>query len=268
MISLLIKTENVLGVYRNYNMFDKRDKIMILLRTVMEILINFIILAEFTGLVFEVTKSSEILKIYVALFHVVYFFNNTASFVCGIYFSSSYQAFVTNFRAVQHSSQNESTYKNLKIFFITAIFVIILLGLGRAVLTVVEYSVLLNKEFWPHDAWLALLVTYVEIRFLIEHLVLVIQITMIKHLLKCLNKSVLNQKINYNSTQINEGVNTVNKNNKLMIQTVKEWALKYNCLKRCAEELTLCFRHQVRAQTVVYLYLKNVKRCLCLSVIG
>lgn len=256
MISILIKTENILGIYRNYNIFKTRDKIMILLRSVIELLIPLIILAKFTVIVFEVNDSSEMLKLYVTLFHVVYFFNNTACFVSGIYYSSSYQTFVTNLTAVQHSLHNESIYigrmKKLKTFFIIVLFVIILSSLGRAILTLIEYSVVLKRDFWPHDVWLTLLLTYVEIRFLTEHLVLLIHITMIKHLLKCLNTSILNKQTKYSRTGMILNLDTQNKKSNLTIQSIKEWAAKFNCLKRCAEELTLCFKYQVRLQTVAF----------------
>lgn len=240
MLDTLLKVENILGIYRNYSLFNTRYKVLVLARTVVEFIFSTIVLVDTIHLILKNGAFDTKLQVtYYIFLHFVYYTNGTSYFLSAIYYTRFYESFLNNYFTVQKYFQNDSIYiknfQNLRLFFKMSTFVTVLMTLFRTAFLLYENLPILKHESYLHLLLLSMLTSYIEIRFIMEHLIFFIHLKMLQRLLKCLNNSILIIQTKYHDKQMPEGV----------METVEQWATHYICLKHCVEELSVSFKIQV-----------------------
>lgn len=253
MIRLLTKVENIIGVYRNYDIFKRRYKLLIAARIVLETILPLVLLCNYIFITASVdSRKSDLEVIYIMLYQILFCLSNLTFFLCALYTSKSFSIFSHKLLAVQPFIQQEPMYikvlKKLKMFFITITIVYCFFSPGLAILSILDFHYTFYSGTRSPKGFISssVIMSYLDIRFVIEHLVLFIYTIMLKHLSKYLSSSiyVVQQKVN-NYTRMRTKADEENTNACLTVETVNEWASTYYCLKCCAAELSVCFKYQV-----------------------
>ncbi|PZC84636.1 hypothetical protein B5X24_HaOG200756 [Helicoverpa armigera] len=167
--------------------------------------------------------------------------------LCAICCAGSHKLFINNLKIVQREFWYTPTYikgmKKLKIYIaVTTTF------FSLAVASVL-YSKCRNATIWMTPdiilCYIALLVIeiYVEIRQILESIIIFSYISMLQYSLKCLNVDVLGTRKQYNRLGIFLYVE-LKSSNFLNVQ-VEEWAAKYQNILVCSKLLSDCFSNQV-----------------------
>lgn len=260
MISLLTKIENIIGVYRNYGLFKRRYKLLILARIIVEIILPVSLLADYIQSVANVEsrRKSDLEVIYILLYQILFCLSNLTYILCAIYSSNSFNLFSKKLLAVQPLIQQEPMYikvlKKLKIFIIIIAILYCIFSTGLTTLTLIDFPYTFYTGTRTPKGLIssAVIVSYLDIRFAVEHLVLFIYTIILKYLLKYLSSSIWSVQLKVNTcTRMRTKADIENTSQYLTAETVNAWASTYHCLKLCAAKLSVCFKFQVRSSYII-----------------
>lgn len=245
-LSMLVKTENFLCIYRNYDSEPKYRKIRIL-----RIIIELILFAGITLFgSYELIRKEDTTSRMVYCFVLIYyanFFCACTTFVCAVQNSSSYAIFARNILAVQqrHRLSSQNCSRKLKNIFIITIILLPIFGICLFGVRVF-HRIFLN-HMTPTIVYVALVCIEIfsEIRFSLEHVIFYIYISMIQCSLGFLNKYIMELQAWYESVEkdLSSGRGLVN--DPLTEKRIEEWANDYMMLVTCSKCLSKCFSFQV-----------------------
>lgn len=235
--------ENIMGVHRNYISVGKYYKILILMRIVFEIVLcvavycpSFIALSPSLRLRTDVTKL-------VAIFHASSLLKGFSIITCAVQSSHSYKLFINNFIEAQYCfwniDINKKFIKKFKVIFLLAASSFTFLNVILVTLRVLTSPTRIEESYIV----LFLIEIYIEIRHLLENVILYIYISIIHYLLQTINTSICELKAKCNV--IEKRPNSYRWTDLLTVGQVEEWAIKYQKLESCSNKLSACFSSQV-----------------------
>ena len=249
---MLITAENIMGVYRNFNTLTKFKKTLVVIRVVFEVFVYVFVFKinvdAFRSFTFTCTVVPPTIM---GLFYMCNFISGFIIMICGVQSSHSFKIFITDVRTVHHCFKGESTHydkyvKKLKTVLITAT------ALHMCGSIVMFATKTLNKIYLEATGLTlnyVLFVTleiYVEIRHILENIVLYTYITMLHHFLKTVNDCILDilkkddepVKILYANRR--QRIDLISMN-----EALDDCAMKYRYLISCSKKLSACFSSQV-----------------------
>uniref|UniRef100_A0A2H1WMB2 SFRICE_011306 n=1 Tax=Spodoptera frugiperda TaxID=7108 RepID=A0A2H1WMB2_SPOFR len=234
LLSMLVKTENFLCVYRNYDSEPKYRKIRILRIIIELVLISGITLFGSYELIRKEDTTSRMVYCFVLIYYANFFCACT-TFICAVQNSSSYAIFARNIIAVQqrHRSLSQNCSRKLKNIFIITIILLPIFGICLFGVRIFHRIILHNIT--PTFVYVALVCIEIvsEIRFSLEH-----------YSLSFLNKYITELQAWYESVEkdLSSGRGLVN--DPLTEERIEEWANDYMMLVTCSKCLSKCFSFQ------------------------
>ena len=247
-LELLMKTENIMGVYRNYSSQMNFRKIRIT-RVVLELLISGIILLK-------TTYEAVLMPVYfdhslmhrMLTYHFLNFFSTCTITIPAISSSDSYTIFSKNLIAVHQSFNKEWSKqysRKLKNIFIVITAMLCFCGLGTLPLRILYRILVQKRHLNPSLIMLLTIELFTELRFSLEHVIFYIYIRMIHFSLKRLNDYVSDLQNYYIDQERKICVERKEINDPLTADRMEEWASNYMLLVGCSKKLSACFNFQV-----------------------
>ena len=178
-INVLLKAENIMGIYRNYSSQTDHRKTQII-RVILEILISAGALINCVyETILELHSGHNIVYRKVMFNFANYFFLCT-TMVCAIQSSRSYNIFLRDLIAVYHYLNTESIKKcsrRLKNFFITTTVALCIGAACLVPLRLCHRSLVLGIPPTPGSVIICTSEIFSELRFSIEHVIFYIYIS-------------------------------------------------------------------------------------------
>ena len=246
-LEMMIKAENIMGVYRNYDSQTNYRKIRII-RVAIEILISGIILLSST---YDAAVSSHLdpmSSMRLFTFHFSTLFSSCTIMISAIQNSGSYTIFIKNFVTVHQSLNTEPSKiysRKFKTFFITTTAILCCCGVGVLPIRLFYRIVFQKRQLQLSLVLLLTTEIFSELRFSIEHVIFYIYIRMVHCLLKLLNSRISDLQDHYNEQEKKICVGRREVNNPVRAERMEEWATNYMLLVGCSKEIAACFSFQV-----------------------
>lgn len=239
-----------MGTYRRYLSLTKRQKLLAVLRIIIESITFIVIFGNSLFAICTRVFSDDIWFLLLSFHRIINVMNCVLFSVCGILTCRSYKQFMYNFNAIYSYYEQDLIYKNR----VKKIKAAILIS-GFSVFTILAVLLFLKLTL-PKVTYLDINFTYYsikmaekysEIRYLLEHISLYTYITMLHALFKCLNQRVLNIQDTYNMKRVGEVLSTekVHHDSGNFRLKVKIISSQYKRLLNCSKHLSACFKVQV-----------------------
>ena len=245
--SMTLTVENIMGVYRNYAFVSKRSQRLSTLRILAE---TVICSGIFVYDMYYVAGQSVDRLIYVYEYNqLVKLLNGPVIMISGALNSRSFKLFKDNFKFVHQQFLNESSYvkysRKLKVVFVIIITVTFISSTGFEASKMIGR---LHKSPEPNICFAIILFLgnmVVQNRFILEHAVMYIYITMVRNLLNCLNNSIFDIEVKYDESKKRLCSDSTESIYVLTVERVEQWASQFKCLSACSRNLSVCFKAQV-----------------------
>lgn len=246
MINVLIITENFLGIYRNFSYLPKKRQVFIAMRTAVELIVTC---SLFWNRVYYLTASIEnefLMPHVMIMFHFVILVTGTIIILTSMQSSRNYKIFITKYMTLQTSYRNELIYtkslKRLKIFFIIASSICLFTSTSNLMLKVTTKYYLQKEKFILSYFMLMMIEMLHEIRFMMEHVVLYIYISLLRSFLECINQCLSLTQIKYEHIENRLYKDRRESDEILTVEEVEQWAKMYECMVISSKNLSICFR--------------------------
>ena len=248
-INMSLKAENIIGVYRNYAFISKSRQIISTMRILVETVICTAIFVYDRGMYKPAGPTKDRLIYIFQFYQFVKLLNGPIIMMISILNSSSFKLFIDKFTSMHHQFLNEPSYikcsKKLRVIFVIIIALAFITSIGF------ETSKMIGRlhrvtELKTCFLIIIFLVNLVAVaRYILEHAVMYIYITMVRNLLKCLNISIFDIEVKYDKTKKRLCSDSRESNDILKVDQVEQWATKLKCLLTCSRSLSVCFKAQV-----------------------
>ncbi|CAH1645886.1 unnamed protein product [Spodoptera littoralis] len=253
MIYFLLKAERVLGVHRNFEFLSFCNKFFIIFRVIFELIaISYVFYHNCYTFLIPVTGSTK--KITPVIFLIFYFCNFLGGFVIMIYGirkSRSFKLFFTSIMSLHYRFKTESLFykDNSKRFKYVVKIVVMFHSCGCAIMFMTKA---LNKIYREPETMTFLyfvfvfLEIYIEMRHIMENVVLYTYVTMIYYFMKTVNHSISSVVEEYDRKEKKSYEERKEENEQILtIHDLDEWAIKYRDLVGCCKKLSACFSSQM-----------------------
>ncbi|PZC84634.1 hypothetical protein B5X24_HaOG200754 [Helicoverpa armigera] len=247
LLNNLIKSENYMCIYRNFMLMKNYQKIIVLIRIFLELCATIIIITHkifFRDLGNVVSSLLFVPYCYQALVLL----KNLVIVVGSVLNSKSFLIVNEKTRVLHNRFRNEPSYSksvkilNLKCSVISIAFLILVF----IVIIIRIYIISFNKDRFNKGRVVIIILfeAWVDVRFMLEHLVIYTVITLIYDFLKCLNNYVYEDLKKYNIDTKDEEVHLDEQFNETA-DKLTVWTEVYQDILSCTKNTSICFNELV-----------------------
>lgn len=239
-------------VYRNFFFFSNNGKIIVVMRIIVELSLCIVITVNNIGLANNFIREEDVNMHSANFFIVLILLKSFVIIIGGIIHSGSYKVFYENIIPLYNRFKNEPSLKKfekrMKIKFLIGSLVFAILSILLSVMRINDWYYL-DTHFFIEIIIYVLHEVVVDIRYMLEHIVVYSAITSMYEYLKCLNNSVHKVLKKYYGTGTNQVC--VDEERFEVSETVDFWMEVYQYIMICSKHISMCFNELVGIYFIV-----------------
>lgn len=253
LVNVLIGTENVMCVYRNYIMLEKRGRSLAVIRIIGASLTYLASLVHYNIFAYErFFQGDFMLFIYIFLYNILTTILAIANIILGLRQSMAFQIIISNIDSVHECCSNlkprvysQELHKLAVKTFIVMVFLLTTLALMFTNILLSAHSMyyIFNAGNYALLSFHTILMMWKEAQFYSEILLFNVLIGIITIALKQMNATLRKSTRLINETYNDLG--NINGECKILRDAIRKLIPIFNCLKICTSKLKLCFGIQV-----------------------
>lgn len=246
LLNQFLLVENLLGIYRNYCIQKKINKILIIAYILVLTLLHTVILYKDEHFLLGGKEFSRI-KLMFGGFSVLSYANSVSAVVNGIYYSHVFTSYIKSISRISDYFQNNihfndfiCTIKNIYRLSIATTVFCMAASLYRSSQILIHYFLMKEDKDMLTFVSVSVSQTFNRFTVIFEKVIMFFVIMVVVQLVKCLNSIIYDIHEKMRNCEI-----SLEEQYKITKEHIQEWVEQYRDLANCCGKLSLGFGRQV-----------------------